>query len=1137
MRRHLKAHTRLLTILRFPIATPFRQLTLVFSTTLLLALAYVVHFEVTTSHYQSRLFSNIGQQLYFWTDATPNPDLQFPSTGPYDLRLGYAHIPTATERLTRRGYEIATQTYHSPTLQVLLDHGLYPPFPEKNQAGLHIRDRNDRTLYQTRFPEHGFESFDDIPELIVRTLLFIEDRNLLDDANPNHNPAISWKRFTSASIAMLSRYLGLPTIGTSNPNSSSVHGGSTLATQLEKFRHSDQGLTQTGSDKLIQMASASLRAYHDGPDTTRARQRIVLDYINGVPLAAVRGHGEVHGLLDGLRAWFDTDPHQLVQLFHNDRPTISSTHLATIDPDHLQQQAAAYRKVLSLMLAHRRPSYYLVQNPDDLHDLTDQYLRVLANHNIISEPLRDAALLTHIDVKRSVPTPTTTSFVERKAVDRIRTHMLSALDVRSLYDLDRFDLTVKTTIDATAQKEVSDTLGNLHDPVFASSLGLMQPGRLLTEDNDLTALVYSFTLYESTPQGNVLRVQADSYDQPLNINEQVKLDLGSTAKLRTLVTYLEVFAELHTRFHNLSTQELTRHAESAQDSLTRWAANYFAKDPEDKTLQTMLDAAMNRYYSGSPSERFFTGGGLHKFSNFNNRRNYVMTVHEAFQHSVNLPFIRMMRDIVLYYTYLDADRVNRILNDPDNLERRQLLERFADQEGRTFQNRFIQKYQGKSPDEILTTFPFNTNNTPRKFTPRQLAVAYRAIAPEADFETFTTYIRKHTDSTLSDARLTELYTAYAPEAFNLSDQAYLARIHPLEIWTAHFLRQNPDATYNEIINNSRDTRQEIYGWLFRTSRKHQQDRRIKTLLEEDAFVHIHRAWQRLGYPFDSLVPSYATSIGSSADRPDSLAELVGILQNDGLRLPTIRVTSYEFASNTPYETTLRRTTPQPERVLPPEVARTARAALRGVVQFGTAKRLNKSFVTHDGTILEVGGKTGTGDHHIKRNNEIHYINRTATFVFFIDQHFYGTLTVFVPGEQAAKFRFTSALTTQLLSALAPALMPVLDPVTPPTIINPEAIPQHEALLLARNLVNQTITQTAASTQPTHISPGLPSWQQLFAARLNSAPTDYAPDQYILEPPPQAPPSATSPLPSWSEVFGAQPDDTATPAPVLTNSHI
>src|SRR5690606_5669099 len=122
----------------------------------------------------------------------------------------------------------------------------------------------------------------------------------------------------------------------------------------------------------------------------------------------------------------------------------------------------------------------------------------------------------------------------------------------------------------------------------------------------------------------------------------------------------------------------------------------------------------------------------------------------------------------------------------------------------------------------------------------------------------------------------------------------------------------------------------------------------------DAFVHIHRAWQRLGYPFDSLVLSYATSIGSSADRPDSLAELVGILQNDGLRLPTIRVTSYEFASNTPYETTLRRTTPQPERVLPPEVARTTRAALREVVQFGTAKRLNKTFVTHDGTILEVG---------------------------------------------------------------------------------------------------------------------------------------------------------------------------------------
>ncbi len=1115
-------------VLRAPIATPLRRAFIILSVLTTLVVAYAINSEITTSQLQSQHLAEFGQKLYFWTDNTPNTDLQFPNVGPYDKRLGYTHIPTAIDRLSTHDYAVTSQAHHSPTLESILDRGLYAPYAEKNHAGLNILDRNDQSIYQTQFPEHGFATFDEIPNLVVQTLLFIENRDLLDDAHANHNPAIAWKRFAGATLAMSARKLGA---------TGSVHGGSTLATQLEKFRHSEKGLTQTGNDKITQMASASIRAYLDGPDTTLARQKIVLDYLNGVPLAAVRGHGEVHGLLDGLRAWFDSDPQQLMLAFNADRPTLSATNTQYIDQALLQKQADAYRKVLSLMLAHRRPSYFLVQDPAALHDLTDQYLRVLASANVISETLRDAALLTKIDVKSSVPQPPVTSFVERKAVDRIRTHMLETLDLKGLYDLDRFDLTVKTTIDATAQKDVSETLGKLNDPVFATTLGLVQDGqRLLTSTNDLSQLVYSFTLYESTAAGNLLRVQADSFDQPLNINEQVKLDLGSTAKLRTLVTYLEVFAELHTRFSPLSTDQLNRHAELSQDALTRWAANYFAKQPEDKSLQATLDAAMNRYYSGSPSERFFTGGGVHKFSNFNNRRNHVMTIHEAFQHSVNLPFIRMMRDIALYYTYINPERVHDILNDPHNPERRAFLERFAEQEGRTFQERYIRKYRGKTKDEILQGL-----SKSREFTPRQLAVAYRAVAPENDFDTFATYIKNHIKQPITDALLTDLYQTHAPGSFNLADQAYLARIHPLEIWTAHYLRQNPNAPYQQIIENSRNTRQEIYSWLFRTNRKNQQDKRIKILLEEEAFTHIHHAWQRLGYPFDSLVPSYATAIGSSADRPAALAELIGILQNDGLRMPTRSVTEYEFAKNTPYETTLNIQTPKPTRVLAPEVARTARQALREVVQHGTARRVNNSFITHDGQTLEIGGKTGTSDHRVKRYStgpgpkrllETRSINRTATFAFFISDRFYGTLTVYVPGEDSANFHFTSALPAQLLSALAPALMPIIDPHTPTPEITPETI--DNALLVAQNLVS---TSQLAATPPPTIQPGLPTWHTLFAANLNSAPTDYSPTEYVLEPAPQTPPSTTPPLPSWSEIFGSQPQNNHDQRPVLTSTHI
>ena len=55
---------------------------------------------------------------------------------------------------------------------------------------------------------------------------------------------------------------------------------------------------------------------------------------------------------------------------------------------------------------------------------------------------------------------------------------------------------------------------------------------------------------------NYLRVQADNLDRPLDLNEGGKFDLGSTAKLRTLVTYLEIIAELHERYAQAAAAEL-----------------------------------------------------------------------------------------------------------------------------------------------------------------------------------------------------------------------------------------------------------------------------------------------------------------------------------------------------------------------------------------------------------------------------------------------------------------------------------------------------------------------------------------------------------------------------------------------------
>jgi len=204
------------------------------------------------------------------------------------------------------------------------------------------------------------------------------------------------------------------------------------------------------------------------------------------------------------------------------------------------------------------------------------------------------------------------------------------------------------------------------------------------------------------------------------------------------------------------------------------------------------------------------------------------------------------------------------------------------------------------------------------------------------------------------------------------------------------------------------------------------------LLEVEAFLEIHRAWKRLGYPFESLTPSYATALGASGDRPAALAELMGIIVNRGKRLPATRIDALQFARGTPYETRLESQPARGEQVLSPEVADVARRALIGVVEEGTAKRLKGALVLHDGTVMPIGGKTGTGDHRFDvygRGGQLissRVIDRSATLVFLIGDRYFGTIMAYVHEPYAAKYKFTSALPAQLLKTLTPSLVPLIE---------------------------------------------------------------------------------------------------------------
>jgi membrane peptidoglycan carboxypeptidase len=972
---------------------------------------YLVLDELHSSRLQARYFAGIAHEASFKVKPGASKAIRFPDNGgPYDRRFGYADMPLYLKRLQAHGYVIESQAQQSQRMLQLFDQGLtapyvplglFLPYREKDQGGLTLYDGTTKAIYQSRYPMRVYKDFDALPHLLVSGLLYIENHSLLDEGAPLRNPAIEWSRFGRA---LSDEAIHLVRPGYRPP------GGSTLATQIEKYRHSPDGRTASPKEKLRQMLSASLRAYINGEDTTGSRRQLVVEYLNTVPLAARSGFGEVSGIGDGMWAWYGRDFEQINRVLSGDKDV------------SLNERATVFKEALSLMISQRSPSYYLNGDMKVLQAMTDSYLRLMAKDKFITPELRDAALQVSLKQQKERVKLASLPPIERKGANSVRVKLAGLLGVSRMYDLDRLDLTVKSTLDSHLQQVVTEQLIKLRDPDYAKSVGLNDEH--LLQQGDPHGVTYSFTLIERTPEGNKLRIQADNFDQPFDINDGAKLDLGSTSKLRTLVSYLEVIAALNKELGGMSQEELAHLKPSEHEPvLRRWAIDYLRSTP-DHSLAPMLAASVERTYSANPGETFYTGGGVQTFVNFDKNDNgRILTIREATQRSVNLVYVRLMRDIVHYYMYKVAGAESSVLDDEDDPKRQEYLKRFADREGKTFLAGFYHKYHGKSPEQIEDLAVERARTSPKR-----LAVIFRSIAPDASVDDFGKFMAKHyAVKTLDGKALAKLYDEFGPDKFNLADRGYLAGMHPLELWLVAYQRAHPDAGWSELVEKSADQRVESYQWLFKKGHKGGQDARIRQLIEVDAFKEIHKDWKHLGYPFDSLVPSYGSALGASADRPSSLAELMGIISNDGVRLPTTNIDSLHFAADTPYETKLVHTQAKGERVLPPEIPQLVRQVVAEVVDKGTARRVHGAFDLDDGTHIPIGGKTGTGDNRFKTFAKggglvgERVVSRSGAFVFYLGDRYFGTLVAYVAGPKAAEYKFTSALPVQVLKVLAPTL--------------------------------------------------------------------------------------------------------------------
>jgi membrane peptidoglycan carboxypeptidase len=986
-------------------------------------------YEAHTSHFQAQIFNSAATgEKYTRTVTNALP----PATGPYDERLGYTLAADFRQRLLDRGYTLAHQaTWQDREIAGIK---LFPIYNEKQQAGLQITDDNNDVIYQARYPNQTFPDYKSIPEVLVKSLLYVENRELDDEHPDTWNPVIDWGRLFNASLGHGMRKLGLP---------GDRSGASTLATQIEKFRHSPDGRTTTGSEKIQQMFTASVRAYGKGQNTVEARHDIVLQYLNSMPLAAYPKFGEVNGYGDAMAVWFGVDMKEASEFLSRPESELSDAEM--------QKKAQIYRQSLSLIMAVKKPSAFLRNDRAGLEMRVNNFLRPLAADGVISERLRDMALAE----KTFFPDPshlTTTleAHKREKSVDSLRVELMQTMKVPGgLYHLDRMDVSANATVDGKVSAEVTKILKSLNDPETAKAAGLT--GFQLLRPDAVGNIVYSFVLYEKTAEGNVLRVETDNFDGPLNLNEGSKLELGSTAKVRTLVSYLEAIADLHGHYSGKDAMELQSMIIRKEDNLSRWAADYLSNPETDKSLNAMLEASLDRTYSANPGERFFTGGGVHTFNNFDRKDNGgTFTVKKSLHNSLNLPFVRIMRDVVNYTMSHKMNIDPELFENPDSAQRLDYLQKFADSEGTGFMWKFWNRQQDKNPQQVLDMLTEKVRKAP---TP--LAVLYRTIYPDAPVEEMEKYITANCTSCGPKTNYQKLYDQHAPGKFNLNDRGYLTRVHPLHLWMAEYKIKNSDATWSQTVEASKDVRQETYKWLFQPGKFGGQNTRIRTMVEREAFTHIQKTWAELGFPFENMVPSYASALGASGDTPSALAKLVGILQNDGIRKESHRFREIQFGKDTPYAMEFNAKSDEGRRVLPVEITNLVRREMQNVVELGTGRRVKNAIKLADGTVLQVGAKTGTGDNRQQTFSagggvtSSNAKSRTATFVFMIDDRFYGCVTSYIEGPEANKHKFTSALSSQLFKTVIPAIMPIIERSYEAT---PKAVPEqnNEEIVTAEN---------------------------------------------------------------------------------------
>src|SRR5216684_7078437 len=140
--------------------------------------------EVRTSFLQSWIFTRTNERISFELADRRNANIVFPRSAPFDDRRGYSKLSSFQSRLENQGYQVAQQAQQSETMANLISRGISPPYVEPPETGMGILGANGVPLFHYAQSDFLFKGLDDIPPLLTKTLLFLENRDLDRPASP-----------------------------------------------------------------------------------------------------------------------------------------------------------------------------------------------------------------------------------------------------------------------------------------------------------------------------------------------------------------------------------------------------------------------------------------------------------------------------------------------------------------------------------------------------------------------------------------------------------------------------------------------------------------------------------------------------------------------------------------------------------------------------------------------------------------------------------------------------------------------------------------------------------------------------------------------------------------------------------------